>query len=847
MKVNFGIYIGTSSASIAKMEAGEFRIYPSDTQRDNIPIAVCCTKKGILTGDKAFNAWKTEKHKGRNTNSFIEFSRTIGTNISYYSNNLSRSFTSEELLAEVIITLTSFVDDENVEATVITVPAVFEMNQINAVRKAGFLAGLKQIEIITEEHAAALFYGIDSKRNTGYSLIYKLTSSSFSCSLIKSEDGIIKIIDSDGNQFLGSSICDEAIVESVFFPYLKNKYSINSILNDAEKLNAFKERWKPLAEDVKKQLTFDEEFPIVTEIYEMYGEDDEGEEFEIDLTITRNELKGIIEPYIQQTIDFCNNLLKRNNLTGHSLNDLILVGKPTLSPIVREMLKEQIKSPNTSIDYENAIVEGAAIYASTIDLTPELINYSNNTKTIKLHIDYESMVVGAETFVTIKTIDSDKVVFAEISRGDNTFKSERVEIDSYGEVLELALVEKELNEFIIQLYDDIGNKLVCEPNKINIEEGTVVDGIPLPHSICVEVFDQLTQKIILKPIAGLEKNKTLPAVGTWNDFRTKKTLRPGMDDFIDIPIYQGEPFTKAVLNNHVSTIRITGNDLPVLLAENSVANLTIEIDRSNIMSGKVNFIDIDFEMPFEVNTNESKLTDEWLDDQINETENILDDLDFAKKEEVKKDLNKVKNIFENKKTEAGRLEARSELQKVAKVIDDFESKNEWPKLEDELKEEYYRLEKANNDLGNDKTTQLVNHIKSQLEEVIKKQDVKLGNALIEDIINQTNRIDSINEKYDREYLQLYENGEMTLLEVKQSLEEVNRQNGVVYKEILVLLNQEKKNITKENVEELLFKLTEDGLISAKPFQDFFEQLFLLTGDKQKLENLYNDIKTYESK
>jgi hypothetical protein len=119
--------------------------------------------------------------------------------------------------------------------------------------------------------------------------------------------------------------------------------------------------------------------------------------------------------------------------------------------------------------------------------------------------------------------------------------------------------------------------------------------------------------------------------------------------------------------------------------------------------------------------------------------------------------------------------------------------------------------------------------------------------LIEDIINQTNRIDSINEKYDREYLQLYENGEMTLLEVKQSLEEVNRQNGVVYKEILVLLNQEKKNITKENVEELLFKLTEDGLISAKPFQDFFEQLFLLTGDKQKLENLYNDIKTYESK
>jgi molecular chaperone DnaK len=206
-----------------------------------------------------------------------------------------------------------------------------------------------------------------------------------------------------------------------------------------------------------------------------------------------------------------------------------------------------------------------------------------------------------------------------------------------------------------------------------------------------------------------------------------------MDDFFELPIYQGEPFTKAVLNNHVFTIRITGNDLPVLLAENSIANLKIEIDRSNLMSGKVNFIDIDFEMPFEVETKESKLTDEWLNQQIRETENILDDLDFDKKEEVEKELNNVKAIFENKKTEAGRLEARSELQKVAKVIDDFESKNEWPKLEAELKEEFYRLEKANIDLGNEKTTQMVNQIKMQLEEVIKKQDVKLGNALKEEI------------------------------------------------------------------------------------------------------------------
>jgi molecular chaperone DnaK len=58
---------------------------------------------------------------------------------------------------------------------------------------------------------------------------------------------------------------------------------------------------------------------------------------------------------------------------------------------------------------------------------------------------------------------------------------------------------------------------------------------------------------------------------------------------------------------------------------------------------------------------------------------------------------------------------------------------EWPKLEETLKEEFYRLEKANTDLGNDKTTQVVNQFRSQLEEVIKAKDVKLGNVLLEEI------------------------------------------------------------------------------------------------------------------
>jgi molecular chaperone DnaK len=735
LKIDFGIDLGTTNSGIAVYDNGKTKIYRTDTQRETMPSCVMVTKKGFMVGDKAFAQLAKDKKKSSVnpdfvSNIFIEFKRTMGNSIKYKTDTGSE-LSSEELSAEVIKTLKSYVDDENVKSAIITIPAAFEMNQINATKKAAELAGLEYVELVQEPYAAAIAYGVESSNKNGYWLVFDFGGGTFDSALVKVEDGIIKVIDTEGDNFLGGKNLDEAIVENIFIPYLQNKFSIDSILDDAENLNTFKQMWKPLAEDAKNQLSYKEEYPILTNLYDEYGEDDEGEEFEIDLTITRDELKVIIAPFIQKAIDFCKVLLKRNNLSGNNLDELILVGGPTLSPIVREMLEQQIKKPNTSIDPMTVVAQGAAIYASSIN---NIIDAGpGDPDKVQLHIDYESMVVGGETFVTIKTKEADKIVFAEISRGDNAFTSEKVELNNIGEVVELTLVENENNIFTIQVYNEKGDKLECEPKSFSIKEGTVAGGAPLPHSICIEVIDKLTKKKILKPLVGLEKNKTLPATGIFNDLKSKKQIRPGMDDFIDIPIYQGEPFTKAVLNNHVSTIRITGNDLPVLLAENSLANLTIEIDRSNIMSGKVNFIDIDFEMPFEVNTNESELTEEWLDEQITETANILDDLEFAKKEEVKKDLEKVKTIFENKKTEAGRLEARSELQKVAKVIDEIESKNEWPKLEEEIKDEYYRLEKANNDLGNDKTNQLVHHIKEQLEEVIKKQDVKLGNALLDEI------------------------------------------------------------------------------------------------------------------
>lgn len=739
LKIDFGIDLGTTNSAIAVIENGKTRVFKNDLLGETMSSCVWDRGKAYFVGVKAYAQLPADKRrafKDRDfeSNIFIEFKRTMGN-----STKNNKGLSSEELSAEVLKTLKSYVKEEDVKSAVITIPAAFEMNQINATKKAAELAGIEYVELIQEPYAAAIAYGVSSSNKNGYWLVFDFGGGTFDSALVKVSDGIIKVIDTEGDNFLGGKNLDEAIVNEVFIPYFKEKYSINSILENEDRFNAFKEMWKPLAEDAKNQLSFNENYNVLADLFDEYGEDDNGKEFEMDITITRTQLKEIIKPFIQKAIDYCKILLKRNNLDGQKLDELILVGGPTLSPIVREMIAEQIKTPNTSIDPMTVVAQGAAIYASSINNPVESDNDNIDNSVVQLKVDYESMVVGTETYVTLKLKENqkEKTVFVEIARKDDAFKSERVELNEIGEVIELRLVEGNNNGFEIIAYDENGNKLDCEPKSFDIREGSVPGGAPIPHAICIEVMDKITGKKIIKPLIGLEKNKTLPSFGIYNDLKTQKLIRPGMDDTIEIPIYQGEPNTKAVINNHVSTIKISGNDLPALLPEGSIINLKINIDRSNIMTGVASFIDIDFEHSFDVGSIESGVKPEWLEEQIQLVKEsyreVSETLDENKRNEIKDDLERVEKIFESNKTESGRLEARSELQKVAKTIDKLEDDAEWPKLEEELKEEFYRLEQANKDLGNDRSTQVVNQLRNQLEEVLKTQDIKLGKILAEEI------------------------------------------------------------------------------------------------------------------
>lgn len=756
-KIDYGIDLGTTNSAISRMENGESIIKKTDTLKDTMPSCVYINKKkAIQVGDSAYNALKRDKLKAMknwndsDSNAYIEFKRTMGTDKKYTSSNLEKELTSEELSAEVLKTLKSFVKDENVNSIVITVPAAFKNNQKEATREASKLAGFNHIELLQEPVAASMAYGLDSNKKDGFWLVFDFGGGTFDAALLKVEEGIMKVIDTEGDNYLGGKNLDFAIVDEIILPYIQENFVIDSILADDTKKQILRNAMKFYAEETKIKLSFNDTHNILSDLGDIPGEDDEGEEFELDITVTQADIAKAVAPVFQKAIDVSKQLLERNNLKGTNLDSLILVGGPTFSPVLRNMLQEQICKPDTSADPMTVVSTGAALYASTVAISEEVREKTRDKTKIQLEIAHEASTVETEEFVPIKILedktegDIPETVFAEVTRGDKAWSSGKVEINTIGEIVEIQLNEGKTNVFEVVLFGDKGNILESEPSSFSVIQGSKIGSATLPYNVGIELKDKTTGKIRFRTVKGLEKNQSIPAVGTSNGLKTQKQIRPGMEsDFIKIPVYEGEhgsEGSRAIHNEHVNTIKISGADLPSLLPANSDVDLTVNIDRSEKITVTAYFPYLDYTHEVEAKSFKESLQTEWLEEEIRKAKGSLVELkqdgnsNSEVIEQVDRELQEIEKAFVSNKNDIDtQKQVVSNLRKSLKKIDNLDEGSEWPKLEEALKEEFYRLEKANNDLGNEKTTQVVNQFRSQLDEVISAKDVKHGNALLEEI------------------------------------------------------------------------------------------------------------------
>lgn len=692
IKMQYGIDLGTTNSALCKLENGMAVIKKTDTLKDTLPSCVAFTKKQVVkVGDSAYNdnrsekARATKKWKEGQSNVFLEFKRTMGLNTAYHSSNMDRDYSSEELSSEVLKTLKSFVTDENITSAIITIPAKFKTDQIAATKRAATMAGITHCELLQEPIAAAMAYGLSSQKNDGYWLVFDFGGGTFDAALLNVEDGILQVKDTEGDNYLGGKNLDYAIVDKILIPYLENEYSISDILGNDVQKNILRDALKFYAEQAKNQLSFKEDCDITSQLDE-FGEDDDGNELELDLIVNREQLREAISPIFQKAIDICLKLLERNNVSGTELNSLILVGGPTHSPILREMLKSQITlNVDTSIDPMTAVATGAALYASTVE-TEVSIDSSKDECFVALNVQYESNTVETEEFVTVKLLKNESTgitsdsVFVELTRSDKSWSSGKVSVNEIGDVIECALLKDKSNSFSITVYDEQGTQVKCFPSEINIIHGTKVGNAVLPYNIGIEVTDTKKGKDVFIPIKGLEKNQFIPAVGVRNGLKLSKTLRQGVsDDRLVIPVYQGEydaEGTKACYNDHVFDVVITGDDVPSTVPADSDLDITVKIDRSQMMTLEVMFpiIGETIEKKIEVNSRASVNISE-LEKLLDEAHNKFDELESSSITDSELSgarflLNDVRDRFESEKnSEDGKMHLLADIRRAFLEMD----------------------------------------------------------------------------------------------------------------------------------------------------------------------------------
>ena len=755
-KIDYGIDLGTTNSAISRMENGVPIIKKTDTLKDTMPSCISITKrKKIRVGDIAFNALildkrgATKKWEKPTSNTVIEFKRTMGKDKKYHSSFMEKDFSSEELSSEVLKTLKSFISDETFKSVVVTVPAKFTINQKDATLRAAKLAGFEHCELLQEPIAASMAYGLDAKSKNGYWLVFDFGGGTFDVALLKVEDSILKVIDTEGDSHLGGKNLDYAIVDEIIIPYLKENYIIDNILSNDVSKEILREAMKTYAEEVKIKLSFKEEFLCETMVIDELGEDDEGEELELDILITRNDLQNTIGPIFQKSIDICKNLLERKSLDGNTLDALILVGGPTYSPILRKMLEEQITKPDISVDPMTVVSRGAALFASTVDSKTVEIDPTK----IQLELGYSTSSVEEEVFVTVKIL-KDKTegeipekLFIDIVRSGQgiQWSSGKTEIDDKGDIIEVKLNLGKTNIFNVHAYNNQGDLLPSEPSDFTILP-VVIGNATLPYNISIEIKSRASGKVVLRSIKGLEKNQSTPATGTANNLKTQKQIRPGKkEDSLKIPIYQGEDKsdgTRAIYQEHVYNVIITGEDLPKLLPENSDIELTIKVDKSERMefSAFFPYLDFTFEKSIETKPTGEVETD-WLESEINKAQQTLSLIkqegvysDQEKLDKLDAEISETKKRFEQGK---GNYDSKDDvlesLRRSLRTLDEIQDASEWPKAEEELKDVFYRLEETNQKFGNEKTSSIVEQFKEQIPEILNDKNVKVAQGIIDNM------------------------------------------------------------------------------------------------------------------
>jgi molecular chaperone DnaK len=661
MTIDFGIDLGTTNSLIAHYKEGKVEVYKNPIGwKNTLPSVVAFRKDRVIVGDKAREYVEKDP-----SNVFGFFKRKMGTPETFTVPNLNADKSPIELSALVLNELKNFIVDAPIpDAVVITIPASFDTIQSNATKKAGYEAGFQEVVLLQEPVAASLAFansGAETKVLEGQWIVYDLGGGTFDAALVKLEEGEMRVLDHQGDNYLGGLDFDNLIIENLIAPYIEAHGTFRNFYTDLKgkngRLNRLYYELLFKAEEAKIQLSVSN----VAEV-EIETEDDLGNDFECVVPVRRQDFEALIRPKIESTVNMVLSLLETNGLTPADLNQVVLVGGSTYIPYVRAQIEQALGVPvNFSVDPTTAVALGAAYYAGgkTKQQNTNPVSQTLAKGSIEVNMAFAKTSQETTEYFTAELKGLSKGMNYRITREDGGYDSGLKPAQTRISEM-LPLVRNAFNTFQLRFFDAKSNLIHSDASLIGIIQGKYnLYGQPLPNDICLEVDDVDINATRLEMV--FEKNSILPLKKTL--FRTiSRTINKGSDDSVIINVLEGSSGASPSSCLPLGIISISGRDIPFNLVKGSDVEITLEISESRDLKINVWFAMTSQELENTFNPSERYLNIDKLRQEVKE-------LLFR----ARKNLEKLEQREDYER--AGRLQRlRHELEELAGML---------PKLMDE--------------------------------------------------------------------------------------------------------------------------------------------------------------------
>ena len=446
----FGIDLGTGNSCVAVIENGNATVIANSEGSRTTPSVVFIKGDERKIGNSAKRGMIMNP---KNTVSFIK--RFMGaewndedvqkmlTMVTYdvvnknnkpYVRIDGKDYSAEEISSYILADLAKVASDhygEEVKDCVITVPAWFNDIQRKATKLAGELACLNVLRIINEPTAAILDAGMDKDGKERVVLVNDLGAGTEDVSICEVSEGMVEVLASDGDVFLGGQNYDNELVNYMADEFMKDHPGI-----DLRKDQMAYARLVEAAEKAKCELSTSSQ----TEVNLPYITVQDGVPQMLVMTITRAKFEQLTQYLTQKVIEIAKRALYKAGKTSADITDILLVGGSSRIPSVQDALKKEFGDKlNKSSNYDEAVALGAAKQAKAIanpdendtlllDVTPISLGIEVNGNMFGKLVDANTTIPCKKSQVFTTAVDNQPAVSIVVLQGERPMSKDNKQI-----------------------------------------------------------------------------------------------------------------------------------------------------------------------------------------------------------------------------------------------------------------------------------------------------------------------------------------------------------------------------------------------------------------------------------